>query len=166
MEKLTHYLEHPVFSVVSAVAGSMQVRAFVIGGFVRDLLLHRDNKQDIDIVVTGSGIDFAHQVAEMLGGDVPVKFFRNFGTAMLNYHGWKIEFVGARKESYRRNSRKPLVEDGTIEDDQKRRDFTINAMAIDLTAENYGLLNDPFDGIGDLERRVIRTPLDLSLIHI
>ena len=138
----------------------MQVKAFVIGGFVRDLLLDRDNKQDIDIVVLGSGIDFAHQVASHLDGDVPVKFFRNFGTAMLNFHGWKIEFVGARKESYRLNSRKPIVEDGTIEDDQDRRDFTINAMAIDLTVENYGKLSDPFHGIRDLEDRIIRTPLD------
>ncbi len=138
----------------------MQVRAFVIGGFVRDLLLKRDNKQDIDIVVLGSGIDFAHEVAAKLEGDVPVKFFKNFGTAMLNFHGWKIEFVGARKESYRRNSRKPIVEDGTLEDDQDRRDFTINAMAIDLTREKYGELIDPFNGIRDLEDKIIRTPLD------
>jgi poly(A) polymerase len=138
----------------------MQVQAFVIGGFVRDLLLNRDNKQDIDIVVLGSGIDFAHQVAKKLDGDVPVKFFRNFGTAMLNFHGWKIEFVGARRESYRRNSRKPIVEDGTIEDDQNRRDFTINAMAIDLTEQKYGQLIDPFNGISDLKDKIIRTPLD------
>jgi poly(A) polymerase len=141
----------------------MKVRVFVIGGFVRDLLLHRDNKQDIDIVVLGSGIDFAHEVAAKLGGDTPVKFFRNFGTAMLHYHGCKIEFVGARKESYRRNSRKPIVEDGTIEDDQKRRDFTINALAIDLGRENYGALIDPFNGIQDLHDKIIRTPLDPDL---
>ncbi len=122
--------------------------------------MNRDNKQDIDIVVLGSGIDFAHLVAAKLEGDIPVKFFKNFGTAMLNYHGWKIEFVGARKESYRRNSRKPIVEDGTIEDDQNRRDFTINAMAIDLTAESYGQLIDPFNGISDLKEKIIRTPLD------
>lgn len=138
----------------------MNVSAFVIGGFVRDLLLHRDNKKDIDIVVLGSGIDFAHAVAAKIDGEVPVKFFRNFGTAMLNYHGWKIEFVGARKESYRRNSRKPIVEEGTIVDDQNRRDFTINAMAIDLCRENYGNLIDPFYGIGDLQKKIIRTPLD------
>ena len=138
----------------------MQVQAFVIGGFVRDLLLKRDNKQDIDIVVLGSGIDFAHLVAEKLDGDIPVKFFKNFGTAMLNYHGWKIEFVGARRESYRRNSRKPIVEDGTLEDDQNRRDFTINAMALDLTASAYGRLVDPFNGISDLKDKIIRTPLD------
>ncbi len=138
----------------------MQVRAFVIGGFVRDLLLERDNKKDIDIVVLGSGIDFAHQVAAKLEGDVPVKFFRNFGTAMLNFQGWSIEFVGARRESYRLNSRKPIVEDGSLEDDQDRRDFTINAMAIELTQENYGLLIDPFNGISDLRNKIIRTPLD------
>lgn len=138
----------------------MQLRAFVIGGFVRDLLLKRDHKKDIDIVVLGSGIDFAHQVAAKLEGDVPVKFFRNFGTAMLIYQSWTIEFVGARRESYRLNSRKPIVEDGSLEDDQNRRDFTINAMAIDLTEENYGMLIDPFDGISDLHERIIRTPLD------
>jgi len=157
---LKKHLTNPIFKIISHVAEERHSRAFVIGGFVRDLLLHRDNKQDIDIVVTGSGIDFAQQVAEKIEGDVPVKFFKNFGTAMLNFHGWKIEFVGARKESYRRNSRKPIVEDGTIEDDQNRRDFTINAMAIDLTKGHYGQLIDPFNGIGDLEDKVIRTPQD------
>jgi len=111
---LKHLLSNPVFNVISQVAAEMGAEAFVIGGFVRDLLLKRDNKQDIDIVVTGSGIDFAHKVAEKLDGDIPVRFFKNFGTAMLIYHGWKVEFVGARKESYRQNSRKPIVEDGTL----------------------------------------------------
>ncbi len=157
---LKKHLTNPIFNIISQVAGEEHVKAFVIGGFVRDLLLNRDNKQDIDIVVLGSGIDFAHQVAAKLEGDIPVKYFKNFGTAMLNFHGWKIEFVGARKESYRRNSRKPIVENGTIEDDQNRRDFTINALAIDLTSENYGQLIDPFNGIGDLELKIIRTPLD------
>ncbi len=157
---MKQHLSNPVFSVISAVADEMKVHAFVIGGFVRDLLLHRDNKQDIDIVVTGSGIDFAHRVAEKLPGEVPVKFFRNFGTAMLNYHGLKVEFVGARKESYRQNSRKPIVENGTLEDDQNRRDFTINAMAIDLGKKNYGALVDPFGGLRDLDSGTIRTPLD------
>ncbi|MCX6266858.1 MAG: tRNA nucleotidyltransferase, partial [Bacteroidetes bacterium] len=100
------------------------------------------------------------QVAAKLDGDIPVKFFKNFGTAMLSFHGWKIEFVGARRESYRRNSRKPIVEDGTLEDDQNRRDFTINAMAIDLTEGQYGRLIDPFNGISDLRDRIIRTPMD------
>ncbi len=146
--------------MVSAVAGEMNLRAFVIGGFVRDLILKRENRQDIDIVVLGSGIDFAHMVAGHLDPGMPVKFFRNFGTAMLNYEGWKVEFVGARKESYRLNSRKPIVEDGTLEDDQNRRDFTINAMAIELSPENYGMLVDPFNGLQDLHDRIIRTPLD------
>jgi len=157
---LKKHLLNPVFGVISLVAGEMKVEAFVIGGFVRDLLLKRDNKQDIDIVVLGSGIDFAHAVAARLDGDVPVKYFKNFGTAMLNYQGYKVEFVGARKESYRRDSRKPIVEDGTLEDDQNRRDFTINAMAIDLTEPTVGRLVDPFNGIQDLEDKIIRTPLD------
>ena len=153
-------LTNPVFEVISQVAGETDQQVFVIGGFVRDLLLKRDNKKDIDIVVLGSGIDFAHLVAARLGEDIPVKFFKNFGTAMFSYHGWKVEFVGARKESYRLNSRKPIVEDGTIVDDQNRRDFTINAMAIDLSPENFGALVDPFHGIQDLENKIIRTPLD------
>ncbi|MFH1937371.1 MAG: tRNA nucleotidyltransferase, partial [Bacteroidota bacterium] len=104
------HLNHPVFEVISAVSGTLDQPAYVIGGFVRDLLLKRDHKQDIDIVVIGSGIDFAHAVATRLGGDIPVKFFKNFGTAMISYQGWKVEFVGARKESYRSSSRKPVVE--------------------------------------------------------
>lgn len=154
------YLKYPVFGVITQVAEEMQVPAFVIGGFVRDILLNRENKQDIDIVVKGSGIDFAHQVAKKLGDKIHVKFFRNFGTAMLKYQDWKIEFVGARKESYRRNSRKPIVEDGTLEDDQNRRDFTINAMAIDLTRDHLGKLVDPFNGLNDLKQRLIKTPLN------
>jgi poly(A) polymerase len=157
---LSDHLSHPVFRIITGVSEELGVPAFVIGGFVRDLMLGRDNKQDIDIVVKGSGIEFAHRVADQLEGDVPVKFFRNFGTAMLKYEGWKIEFVGARKESYRRDSRKPIVEDGTLEDDQNRRDFTINAMAIDLTRENFGTLVDPFNGVTDLQMKIIRTPLD------
>jgi len=157
---LKQHLTNPVFEIIAQVAAEMQLNAFVIGGFVRDLLLHRDNKKDIDIVVLGSGIDFAQQVAARLEGKVPVKYFRNFGTAMLNYQGWKVEFVGARRESYRRNSRKPIVEDGTLVDDQNRRDFTINAMAIDLTEPTVGRLIDPFNGIRDLERKIICTPLD------
>lgn len=154
------YLKNQVFKIISGVAEETGTRAFVIGGFVRDLILKRDNKQDIDIVVLGSGIEFANHVASKLEGDVPVKFFRNFGTAMFNYQGYQVEFVGARKESYRLDSRKPIVEDGTLEDDQNRRDFTINAMAIELTPAHYGSLIDPFNGIGDLKRQVIRTPLD------
>ena len=127
---------------------------------MRDLIMNRNYKQDIDIVVLGSGIDFAYSVAKELGEDVPVKFFKNFGTAMLKYEGIEIEFVGARKESYRSNSRKPVVEDGTIEDDQNRRDFTINAMAFSLNNRDYGRLADPFGGVSDVEAKIIRTPLD------
>lgn len=154
------FLGNQIFEAVTAAATESGIRAFVIGGFVRDLLLKRDNKQDIDIVVAGSGIDFAHLVAARLGDDIQVKFFRNFGTAMLNFQGWKVEFVGARKESYRLDSRKPIVEDGSLEDDQKRRDFTINAMALGLNADDFGQLVDPFGGIQDLKDRIIRTPLD------
>lgn len=154
------HLRHPVFSAVSQTSVFLGQKAFVIGGFVRDLLLQRDNKQDIDIVVLGSGIDFALEVARILDAGMEVKFYRNFGTAMFNFAGWKIEFVGARKESYRQDSRKPLVENGTLEDDQNRRDFTINAMALDLTPEMYGELSDPFNGLKDLDLKIIRTPLD------
>mgnify|MGYP000850990756 CR=1 FL=1 len=156
---LSEHLTHPIFNVVSEVSDETGVRSFVIGGFVRDILLKRFSP-DIDIVVVGSGIDFANQVARKLGDRVPVKFFPNFGTAMINLDGWKIEFVGARKESYRRDSRKPIVEDGTVADDQNRRDFTINAMAIVLDRDGYGELIDPFGGMHDLEEGIIRTPLD------
>ncbi|HTX89143.1 MAG TPA: HD domain-containing protein [Bacteroidales bacterium] len=158
--KLTEYVDIPVFHVISRVAGRMDLPVYVIGGFVRDILLKRSSAPDIDIVVAGSGIGFAHEVAKELGEEIPVKFFRNFGTAMLKYKGLKIEFVGARKESYRRESRKPIVEDGTLEDDQKRRDFTINAMAIDLSKKHFGQLVDPFNGLKDLDQKIIRTPLD------
>jgi poly(A) polymerase len=157
---MIEHLSHPIFEAVSSVSEQKQVPAFVIGGYVRDIILNRNFKQDIDIVVTGSGIDFAHKVAEKLGEDIPVKFFKNFGTAMLKYHGIQVEFVGARRESYRKDSRKPLVEDGTIEDDQNRRDFTINALAIDLTKSNFGQLIDPFNGLSDLQNKIIRTPLE------
>jgi len=160
LSRMIAHLNHPVFKVISAVSEFLGQPAFVIGGFVRDLLLKRDHQQDIDIVVLGSGIDFAHAVASRLGQDVPVKFFRNFGTAMISYKGWKIEFVGARKESYRSDSRKPVVEGGSLEDDQNRRDFTINAMALDLQPGTFGTLVDPFHGQEDLDRKVIRTPLD------
>src|SRR5204863_7804166 len=123
----------------------MGAEAFVVGGYVRDIFLKRDSK-DIDIVVVGSGIDLARHVASKMGDEVNVSYFKNFGTAMIKHAGLEVEFVGARKESYRGHSRKPDVEAGTIEDDQKRRDFTINAMAIHLTSSNYGELVDPFNG--------------------
>ncbi|MGA3012811.1 MAG: HD domain-containing protein [Bacteroidales bacterium] len=154
------YLKHPIFKLVSQVAEENHVSAFVIGGFVRDCVIGREAKKDIDIVITGSGIEFATKVAEALGKDVPVKYFKNFGTAMLRSGEFQIEFVGARKESYQKDSRKPIVEDGTIEEDQNRRDFTINAMAFDLDKKNYGKIIDPFNGVSDIKKKIIRTPLD------
>jgi len=156
-------LSHPVFKIISDCASALGVRAFVIGGFVRDHFLGR-RTDDIDIVVEGSGIALAQAVAahaeEELGHPCHVSVFKNFGTAMLRYKGTEVEFVGARKESYRLDSRKPIVEDGTLEDDQRRRDFTINAMAFSLQREDYGMLVDPFHGIQDLAQGLIRTPLD------
>jgi poly(A) polymerase len=156
-------LKNPIFKLVSRIAEESNVSAFVIGGFVRDCIIGREAKKDIDIVVTGSGIEFAKKVAGALGQDVPVKYFKNFGTAMLRSGDYKIEFVGARKESYKSDSRKPIVEDGTLEEDQNRRDFTINAMAFDLGKENFGKLVDPFNGIHDIHKKIIRTPLDPEL---
>ena len=150
------YLDHPVFRIVADAAAEQGVRAFVIGGYVRDCFLGRPNN-DIDIVVEGSGIALAEAVAAKVHTKVSV--FKNFGTAMLHYQGIEVEFVGARKESYRRESRKPIVEDGTLEEDQLRRDFTINAMALSLCQEDFGALVDPFGGIRDLSEGVIRTPL-------
>lgn len=159
----TGFLEKPIFGIVSRAASRMGVRAFVIGGYVRDCFLGRDN-DDIDIVVEGSGIELARAVAasveESGGRHCHVSVFKNFGTAMLKYKGAEIEFVGARKESYDRGSRKPIVEDGTLEEDQARRDFTINAMAFSLQPDEYGALVDPFGGIKDLAAGVIRTPLE------
>jgi len=151
------FLDHKIFGIVSEVAAEKGVRAFVIGGYVRDCFLGRQSK-DIDIVVEGSGIEIAEAVGERVHSNVSV--FKNFGTAMLRYKGIEVEFVGARKESYNRNSRKPVVEDGTLEDDQLRRDFTINAMAFSLQKEDFGALVDPFGGIRDLAAGIIRTPLD------
>ena len=151
------FLDHKIFSIVSEVAAEKGVRAFVIGGYVRDCFLGRPSK-DIDIVVEGSGIELAQAVGEKVRSNVSV--FKNFGTAMLRFKGIEVEFVGARKESYRRDSRKPIVEDGTLEDDQLRRDFTINAMAFSLQKEDFGALVDPFGGIRDLAAGIIRTPLD------
>ena len=160
MGKYKHYLDHRIFRIVSGISAEMQVMACVVGGFVRDSFLNRSGTQDIDIAIVGSGIDFAKKVAGKLKPSPEVKIFKNFGTAMIQYKEWKLEFVGARKESYRKNSRKPLVENGSFEDDQKRRDFTINAMAFDLRKRHFGELIDPFDGMKDLTEKIIRTPLD------
>lgn len=151
-------IKDPVFKELSKCAKELNKPVFVIGGYVRDILLQRPSK-DIDFVIAGSGIDLANCVAEKVNA-TEVAVFKNFGTAMIKHNDYDLEFVGARKESYNRDSRKPIVEDGTLEDDQKRRDFTINAMAISLNEDNFGELVDPFDGIGDLERKIIRTPLD------
>jgi len=141
------------------VAQDRKVAVYVIGGYVRDLLLNRKSK-DIDFLIIGNGIEFAEAVALKIGNKTAVNVFKNFGTAMLNYKGWEIEFVGARKESYRNDSRKPIVEDGNLQDDQNRRDFTINTLAISLAKINYGKLIDPFDGMKDIEQKLIRTPLE------
>ena len=157
MTRTQGYLDHAIFKLVGSTARELGVRAFVIGGYVRDCFLGIPN-DDIDIVVEGSGIALAEAVAAKCGAKVSV--FRNFGTAMLKYKGIEVEFVGARRESYDRNSRKPVVEDGTLEEDQLRRDFTINAMAFSLQEDDFGALVDPFGGIRDLANAIIRTPLD------
>jgi putative nucleotidyltransferase with HDIG domain len=152
-------LTDPIFELLSKTASTKGINAFVIGGYVRDQLLNRITKKDIDIVVEGSGIEFAKAIASALGKDVKVHIFKNFGTAMIHTNDWELEFVGARKESYRLNSRKPIVEDGSLQEDQERRDFTINAMAIQLSPLT-GEVIDPFGGIADLKQKIIRTPLD------
>ncbi|MEJ1223450.1 CCA tRNA nucleotidyltransferase [Sediminicola sp. 1XM1-17] len=158
-------LQDPIFNVIAQAAHEMDIKCYVIGGFVRDYLLERGTPKDIDIVAVGSGIDLAKKVAEKLSGKPEISVFKNFGTAMIKNKGIELEFVGARKESYHRDSRKPVVEDGTLEDDQKRRDFTINALAISLNEESYGTLLDPFEGILDLDRKLIRTPLDPDITY-
>ncbi len=151
------HLQHPIFKKLSELANTNGTEIYVIGGYVRDIFLNRPSK-DIDILVIGNGIKFAEEAGKILQTKVSV--FKNFGTAMLRYDDLEIEFVGARKESYRQESRKPIVENGTLEDDQKRRDFSINAMALSLNTSNFGDLLDPFDGVNDLEKKLIRTPLD------
>lgn len=152
-------LDNKIFETISNASAELKVDSYVIGGFVRDLLLGREYNKDIDIVSVGSGIDLALKVSEMLPAKPKVQVFKNYGTAMLRFHDIDIEFVGARKESYQSESRNPVVENGTLEDDQNRRDFTINALALSLNKNNYGDLSDPFDGRLDLDRKIIRTPL-------
>lgn len=151
--------ELSLFKTIGDAAAALNVSCYLIGGFVRDKILGRPTK-DVDIVCTGDGIELAHAVAATFPHKPHVSFFKTFGTAQFRLHGLDVEFVGARKESYSSDSRKPQVQPGTIEDDQLRRDFTINALAISLNSINYGKLIDPFDGIADLERKIIRTPLD------
>lgn len=164
MKKLTQedfkqLLSGRIFQQISATADELGIECYVVGGYVRDLFLERPSK-DIDVVVVGSGIAMAEAFAARLGKGAHLSVYRNFGTAQVHWHGQEVEFVGARRESYDRGSRKPVVEDGTLEDDQNRRDFTINAMAVCLNADRYGELVDPFGGVRDLEERIIATPLD------
>ena len=158
MVNMEKYLQHPIFKVVSELAHEMGTQAFVIGGYVRDLILVRPS-DDIDIVVLDNGIELAQKAAEKMGCK-GISIFKHFGTAMFKSHGVELEFVGARKESYSKDSRNPVVEPGTLDDDQKRRDFTINALAISLNKDSYGELVDPFGGLEHLDERVIKTPLD------
>ncbi len=154
-------LNDSIFEKLSEVVTSENVKAWVIGGFIRDCLLKRDHpEKDIDIVVIGSGIEIARKAARKLGRGIKVSVFKNFGTAMFRFNDYEIEFVGARKESYNRKSRKPVVEEGTLEDDQKRRDFTINALAVSIQKETFGEFLDPFGGVEDLRKKIIRTPSD------
>ena len=157
--ELAQLLDDNLFHTIGNVADSMGLECYLVGGYVRDLFLQRPSK-DIDVVVVGSGIGVAEELRKRLGGKAKLTVFKNFGTAQIKFRHTEIEFVGARRESYNRNSRKPIVEDGTLEDDQNRRDFTINAMAICLNEARFGELVDPFDGIYDLEDGIIRTPLD------
>jgi len=154
---MKQHLQHPIFQLISKLAAEHHLDVYAIGGFVRDIFLERPSK-DIDIVVIGNGISFAESVAKKL--NIKVAVFKNFGTASLKYQDLEIEFVGARKESYRLDSRKPIVENGTLEDDQNRRDFTMNALAISLGPNSFGELLDPFNGITDLQEKLIRTPLN------
>ncbi len=158
-------LSNPIFLVISETSSEISLESYVIGGFVRDYLLKKKLPKDIDIVSIGSGISLAEKVAEKLPGSPKVSVFKNFGTAMIKSEGLDIEFVGARKESYESNSRKPYVESGTLQDDQNRRDFTINAMALSLSKDNFGALIDPFNGLSDLENKIIRTPLDPDITY-
>ena len=157
--ELAHILDQDIFHIISSIADKLGVECYVVGGYVRDIFLQRKSN-DIDVVVVGSGIQIATELKNSLGKKAHVSIFRNFGTAQVKYKGLEIEFVGARKESYTRGSRKPIVENGSLEDDQNRRDFTINALAICLNKARFGELVDPFDGIYDMEDGIIRTPLD------
>ena len=161
-EEICECLKAPIFHTIGQAADQLGKECYLIGGYVRDLFLERHSK-DIDIMVVGSGIDVASNLTKLLGNSAHLSIFRNFGTAQVKWHHTEIEFVGARRESYRRDSRKPIVEDGTLQDDLERRDFTINAMGICLNAEHFGELIDPFYGFEDMQDRIIRTPLDPNI---
>lgn len=158
------FLEQDIFKLIKHCCANLNVEAYAIGGFVRDIFLQRESK-DIDIVTLGRGIDLAEELHKLLGEESHLATFKNFGTAQVKYKEFEIEFVGARKESYNRNSRKPIVEDGSLEDDQNRRDFTINALAIGVSENNFGKLLDPFNGMDDLHNQIIRTPLNPEITY-
>lgn len=158
------HLTHPIFKTLADCANQLGVDAYVIGGFVRDIYLGRES-QDIDVVTIGKGIELAELVHKQLGEEAHLSVFKNFGTAQVKINDLEIEFVGARRESYNRDSRKPIVEDGTLEDDQNRRDFTINALAIGLSKSNFGKLLDPFNGVSDIENKILRTPLEPGITY-
>ncbi len=159
------HINTKIFKIIAQASRELQLESYVIGGFVRDILLNRNHKKDIDVVAVGSGIDLALKVSQLLPNKPKVQVFKNYGTAMLRYNDMDVEFVGARKESYNFESRNPVVENGTLKDDQERRDFTINALAFSLNEENFGELIDPFNGVSDLENKIIRTPLDPDITY-
>jgi tRNA nucleotidyltransferase (CCA-adding enzyme) len=161
----TKALSHPVFKTISEISKNLGMDSYVIGGYVRDHLLKRDEPKDIDIVTVGSGIQLAREVANSLPGKPKVSVFKNYGTAMISMDSLELEFVGARKESYRKESRNPAVENGTLEEDQNRRDFTINALALSLQKDSFGALLDPFNGLSDLKKKIIRTPMDPGMTY-
>ena len=165
MKNYKSALSHNIFRVITQASEEINLESYVIGGFVRDHILQRGTPKDIDIVAVGSGIQLAKKVAQILPHKPKVQVFKNYGTAMLRAYDMEIEFVGARKESYQKESRKPLVEDGSLEDDQNRRDFTINALALGLKEDNFGNLLDPFNGIEDLQSKIIKTPLDPDITY-
>jgi tRNA nucleotidyltransferase (CCA-adding enzyme) len=168
MSSTTSYkeaLHNKIFQIISQASQELNIDSYVIGGFVRDLILERKFKKDIDIVAVGSGIELALKVSQLLPKKPKVQVFKNYGTAMLRFEDTEIEFVGARKESYHFESRNPVVENGTLQDDQERRDFTINALAISLSNKNYGELLDPFNGLQDIEKKILKTPLDPDITY-
>ena len=158
-------LNNPIFKIITQASQELNIESYVIGGFVRDYILERDFKKDIDVVAIGSGIDLALKVAALIPNQPKVQIFKNYGTAMLRFKEIDIEFVGARKESYNQESRNPIVENGTLEDDQNRRDFTINALAFSLNQNNFGQLIDPFNGLKDIENKIIKTPLNPDITY-
>ena len=162
---MIQHLQHNIFKSISECADELGLETYVIGGYVRDVLLNRKEPKDIDIVCLGSGIELAKKVAQKLHGKPKVQVFKNFGTAMVKHKDLEIEFVGARKESYQKDSRKPSIENGSLEDDQNRRDFTINTLALCLNKDRFGELIDRFNGISDLEKGIIRTPLDADITY-